>query len=398
MKQIVSVTLVTPTEDNYKAASALPYHLIKYRPKDIKMVVYTFNLNGVSDQRITSIARDMDVEIKILEAPQWVKYMMDTPLRALKRILAYPYTYYYKLTESVISQIKSTLPDGIWMYGDGLAHAMRQFTEYKCVLTMPDCVPLYYHRLMGDAYSNSCLSRLLGNAWMYHKNINMEKNYPHGTNIHYHLVGEADKEFLRKICPGINAHFIRHPHYNITTPKTIAFSQPKIKLLLAGQYNLYMQTAFDEALPALLANKELAQHYQLTFLGRGWEQAMEKLKAVGYECRQLTFVDVYLDEIIKYDIQWTPISVGTGTKGKVLDALSNGLLLIGTPYALENIAVRDRESCMLYETPDQLIACLKEVVNNPKHYVKVAEAGRTEILSQHDRAKVSAELFSLFDN
>jgi hypothetical protein len=43
----------------------------------------------------------------------------------------------------------------------------------------------------------------------------------------------------------------------------------------------------------------------------------------------LGFVDVYLDEIIKYDIQLTTISVGTGTKGKVLDALANGLMVMG---------------------------------------------------------------------
>jgi hypothetical protein len=111
-----------------------------------------------------------------------------------------------------------------------------------------------------------------------------------------------------------------------------------------------MKTAFDEILPELCKHQELAAYYSITFLGKGWDFAVTQLRDVGYESQRLGFVDVYLDEIIKYDIQLTPISVGTGTKGKVLDALANGLMVIGTPYAMENIAVENHKSCIIYES------------------------------------------------
>ena len=123
---------------------------------------------------------------------------------------------------------------------------------------------------------------------------------------------------------------------------------------------------------------------------------MKKLQAAGYETNQISFVDVYLDEIIKYDIQLTPISVGTGTKGKVLDALANGLLVIGTPYAMENIAVENNKSCVIYRNTTQLMSILKEIPHQRSRYEAIAIEGRKCVLAAHDREKISKELFGFF--
>jgi hypothetical protein len=47
---------------------------------------------------------------------------------------------------------------------------------------------------------------------------------------------------------------------------------------------------------------------------------VEKLENKGFEVSHITFAPDYIEEICKHDIQLTPISIGTGTKGKVLDA------------------------------------------------------------------------------
>jgi glycosyltransferase involved in cell wall biosynthesis len=190
---------------------------------------------------------------------------------------------------------------------------------------------------------------------------------------------------------------MRHPHYNIAEPqKMISFAKPKMRLLIAGQHNLYMQQSGDELIEALCNVKSLQEHYCLTFLGKGWEKCVEELKAAGYDVKQIKFVPDYIDEIRRHDIQITPITIGTGTKGKVLDALANGLLEIGTPYALENIAVEDGRSCLIYHSPEELINILNDIPNDISHYETIAEAGRKDVLEQHDRKKVSSELFELF--
>jgi hypothetical protein len=393
---IVLITGVTPTVDNYRAASALSYHLIKYRPSDVDLDVYSFNSNSLCVERIKEIESDLKVNIHLVPRSKMITWMFKLHLVFLKNFMPYPFDYYNALPNSVVEEINVKHPDGVWINGDSLSLASKHFPEYHRVHTMPDCVPLYYHRLMGDRFLFSSFYRMMGNCIQYYKNIKMEREYSIDKNVHYHLVGEADKQYLMKINPNVQTHFIRHPHYNITDKKLIKFSQPKIKILIAGQYNLYMKTAFDEILPALCKHQELAAFYAITFLGKGWDFAVTQLRNAGYESQRLGFVDVYLDEIIKYDIQLTPISVGTGTKGKVLDALANGLMVIGTPYAMENIAVESGKSCMEYETAEQAITILRDIPQNVSKYESIAEVGREAVLKYHDRATVSKQLFELF--
>ena len=394
--KIVLISNITPTLDNYKAASALSYHLIKYRPDDVEIEVYSFNSNSVNIDRVKKIENELDTKIHLVSRSKMITWMFKMHLVFLKNFLKYPFDYYNALSSSVVKEINDKRPDGIWINGDSLSLVAKCFPKYHRVHTMPDCVPLYYHRLMGDKFLLCSFYLMIGNCVQYYKNIKMEREYSADDNIHYHLVGEADKQYLMKINPKVQAHFIRHPHYNIVHNKIIKFSQPKIKILIAGHYNLYMKTAFDDILPALCKHKELAQYYSITFLGKGWDFAVEELKKAGYDSERFGFVDVYVDEIIKYDIQLTPISVGTGTKGKVLDAIANGLLVIGTPYAMENIAVENGKSCVVYNNPKELIQTLNDIYKNVSNYEQMAEKGRERVLKYHSRSSVSKELFNLF--
>jgi hypothetical protein len=240
--KIVLITNVTPTPDNYRAASALSYHLIKYRPSDIDIDVFSFNSNGVSVERISGIEKELNAKIHLMHRSKIITWLFRLHLVFLKNFLRYPFDYYNTLSSSVIAEIKAKNPDGIWINGDSLSLSSKAFPEYHRVHTMPDCVPLYYHRLMGDNFLFNSFYRMIGNCIQYYKNIKMEREYPTDENIHYHLVGEADRKYLMKINPNVLAHFIRHPHYNITDKKIIKFSQPKINILIAGQYNQYVKT------------------------------------------------------------------------------------------------------------------------------------------------------------
>jgi hypothetical protein len=57
--RIILISSITPTPDNYRAASALSYHLIKYRPSDVDMEVYSFNSNGVESNRIKDVEDEL---------------------------------------------------------------------------------------------------------------------------------------------------------------------------------------------------------------------------------------------------------------------------------------------------------------------------------------------------
>ena len=159
-----------------------------------------------------------------------------------------------------------------------------------------------------------------------------------------------------------------------------------------------MAQAADEAFEAMKAlPQNIKDRYLVTFLGKGWEIWGEDLKKSGFEVELKDFVDDYAAEVSSHHIQLTPVAVGTGTKGKVLDAFANGLMVIGTPLALENIAVESGRECVEYSDGGELARWLTRLANDPLTINSIAQAGRETVLREHGREKTAEESFHLFE-
>ena len=157
-----------------------------------------------------------------------------------------------------------------------------------------------------------------------------------------------------------------------------------------------MQQDADEMVAALASadNRDMLQgQFVISFLGRGWEQHVRTLKEAGWTVNHVTFAPDYIEEVCKHDIQITPISIGTGTKGKVLDALANGLMVIGSWYAMENIAVENGVSCVVYDSPADMQRILSDVAANREKYEEMARRGREAVLKEHCRNSISTQVF-----
>lgn len=402
--------------------------------QDVDVVVYTFNNNGVSEEQMREVERELDVTIKVIPLPLWFKFVFKFHLLFIRLFLKYPIHHYIKLPQEIVQEIKANKPDLIWVYGAEWSRVTRQFEGFQRIHTLPDSEALYYYRMLGQRFVAKDWKKFWRCALMYPKFLRLERNFPTNDNIHYHLVGEEDANFLTQMNPGIQAYFIRHPHYEVAERGPIRFHRPKIRLLIAGQYNLYMQQTADEVLEWIIGTEAPSHpkfplkrwtsysgsktelpphpplkrgatppsseedggclaHYTVTFLGKGWERHVEALRLLGVEVNHIKFAPDYIEEIIKHDIQVTPITIGTGTKGKVLDALANGLLVLGTPYAMENIAVEHGTSCMVWRTPQELLQVLLDIPQRIEYYEQMAEAGRQAVLAQHNREKIAKELF-----
>lgn len=400
--KVCMITTMTPASENIRGTSALPYHLLKERDKNIDVDIYTFNNNGISDNKILEVERELGVTIKQVPLPKWFTFVFKFHLLFIRLFLKYPIHHYVKLPQLYVDEIKAKKPDLIWVYGAEWSLVTKQFGGFNRIHTLPDSEALYYYRMLGQRFVTHDWKQFWRCALMYPKFLALERDYSIDETIHYHLVGEEDANFLRKMNPGIQAHFVRHPHYEVTKLKIgngeliIKFHEPKIKLLIAGQYNYYMKQAADELLVKVKGySLEVRDFYKLTFLGKGWEKHVESLKEAGWEVEHIKFAPDYIEEICKHDIQITPIAIGTGTKGKVLDALANGLLVIGTPYAMENIAVEHGVSCIEYRKPQEVLDVLSDISANREKYEAMAMAGREAVLKHHDRRLLAKELFGL---
>lgn len=392
---IVLISYVIPTESNCRGASALPYHLAKYRPHGVGLSIYTFNGNDVDSDKINKIEAELQAKIVVMKKPLF--YTLLLKFRLLRFFVHFPLMYYMTLAKYYVKKIDDESPDGIWVYSEEWDKILRQFPQYKRVHLFPDCESLFYSRLL--CLPQGCDKWLdrLKNRLMRHRFREMEASFDGDELITNCLVGEMDVKEFRRINRQAKAVFLRHPHYNIgNSQKEIHFSNPKIKLLIAGRNDFYMQVEAEAAIKALCNDATLQECYEITFLGTGWEQQVALLRQTNFSVQHIDFVPDYIQEISKYDIQLSPITIGTGTKGKVLDALANGLLTIGTPYAMENIAVEDGVSCIVYDTPKHLIEKLHDIENNRKQYESVAVAGREAILMNHNREQVSQKFFKLF--
>ena len=394
--KVTMISVMMPAAENIRGTSALPYHLLAGRDRSIEVILYSYNLNRLSKEQIDSVAKELNIKICLLPVPWWYNFFLRF-LLPFRILLNYPIGNYISLSSSQLDTIINDYPDAIWIYGEELSRVSCQLKDFRRIHTLPDCESLYYYRMLGKRFAIRNKIRFWRSAFMYPKYLNMEKRFDTSSNIYYHLVGKEDVNFLKEICPGIQAHFLRHPHYQVAKPaKVISFSSPKIKVLFAGQYNLYMQQDADMLIDCLIKSKdlsELKEHYVYTFLGKGWDHHVVRLNNAGYETHHIKFAPDYIEEICKHDIQVTPICIGTGTKGKVLDAIANGLLVIGTWYALENIAVKHLESCIEYGEAKDFIKILKDIIVRRNYYENIALKGRKSILERHNQKLISEHLF-----
>ncbi len=397
---ITVISGLTPYKENYHGTSALPYHLLAGRGKDVDVVLYTFNGNQLPEDKIADVAKELNITIEKLSLPRWFVWVFRLHLLFIRLFLKYPIHHYIKLPKHVVEEIKSSHPDGIWVYGEEHSLIVNQFSEFRRVHTLPDSEALYYHRMLGRRFVVNDWKRYWRCAAMYPKFRKMERDFDNDHSITYHLVGADDRQFLVDMNPGIDAQFILHPHYELADGcrSDRSFHSP-IRLLVAGQYNFYMKQDADAVFEMMAdaTDEKLKQQYVITFLGKGWEKHVSRLQAAAWNVQQIKFAPDYVKEIIRHDVQLTPISIGTGTKGKVLDALANGLLVVGSEYALENIAVENGSSCVIYKEPSDILKILKDITMYQAKYEKIAAIGQKQILTYHDRTKVAKQLFDLFN-
>ena len=393
--KVIYISNMAPASDNIGGTSALPYHLMVHRSDNVEVEVFTFNTNGLTAEKIAAVEKELRLKINVLPMNRlaaWLLGLKGVMSLLVRMLLPYPPHYYLRLDRATVAHIKAMRPDGVWIYGEELTGISRQLAGISQVHTGPDCCMLFYERMVAMPWLG--LLKWLRCRVMMRKFRRLAANAP--TCARYHVVGAADRDMQLKINPKIDVVFLRHPHYNYNAERRTRFGEPKIRLVLAGRNDLYMNAGAVALIDELAANVDLAEHYEFTFLGKGWEPMHKRLLDAGWQSRIIAFAPDYAAELCRHDVQLTPISVGTGTKGKVLDAITNGLLVIGTAYAMENIAVRHGEECLQYERACEVPDMLRDIAGNRSCYEVMAEAGRTAVLREHDRARASQALFGMF--
>lgn len=393
------LTTLTPTFENVGGPSALPYYILKYRDKSIDVEIFSYNTNFISEEKIRQIESDLNLKITLLDIPAWYKFIKKHKLTWIRVFLKYYLESYIKPTKSILKLLTNSNPDVILRYRSDFLWVSQQLPNYKHIVMGPDSPTLVYYRQLRDLSGYKSLVYFLGLAKVaYSAYLNATQDCCENS-LHY-VVGMEDYRELKRIAPNKKCFFLLHPHFQITEKHKIDLKSNKVyKVLIPGKNDFYMYTGSKELVFQLgQLDVELKQKFEFTFLGKGWEDETRYLCEKGVNCKHVTWVDNYIDAISEYDIQISPITVGAGTKGKVLDGIANGLLVIGTEVAIENIAVRNMDSCICYKSAVSIPTILRSIVNNPSKYENIAKKGMMQARKLHSPERCSKRFFGIIDD
>ena len=395
--KIIVVTALTPTPENRRGISALLYSLIQYRPKGIDLKVYTLNLNRIEQVERHEFSQQLSAEVETISTPKTIVNCLNKKWVARFQKLKWGVPSVNNLvSQEFIAKLKSENCDLVLFYPFYMSPIALSVPSQQCVVSGPDSEALNRSRRLANPYRLSSRKMSVDDFIYLQKNKALEKVWG-AKNVWVHFVGMADYKFYCDVSGNNNAHFLLHPFVKYKEKKIDFISKEKLKVIIPGSYDMYYNVDVDKMLPQLIEHKDvLLKHFEFTFLGKRWSPIDKRLKDAGFECEFKTWVDVYAEELVQHDIQITPISFGTGTKGKVLDAMVNGLLVIGSDYALENICVRDMESCVRYRDASHIASILVSVANHRERYQAIAEKGRSQVLKYHDPARISKRFFEIY--
>jgi len=395
--KVIVVTEWTPTPENRGGISALHYSLIKHRPQEVDAKVYTYNLNHISNEELEDISKKLNAEICVLSIPKQWYNIFGRKWRSRYELYLKQYppsgSFYNR---DLLELFDKEECDFIFLYPRAMYALAKQLPQKKFVISGPDCESLNRARRFSSQFRLNSRKMMTEDFFYLLKYIKMEQIWG-GSNVRVHFVGMEDFRFYRDLSGNDNAHFLLHPFVKYKEKKIDFISNAKLKVIIPGSYDMYYNTDVDKMIPSLIKYKDiLLKHFDFTFLGKRWSPVDKLLKNAGFNCEFKTWVDDYAEELVKHDIQITPISFGTGTKGKVLDAMVNGLLVIGSDYALENICVRDMESCVRYRDASHIASILISVANHRERYQAMAEKGRSQVLKYHDPTRISKRFFEIY--
>ena len=372
-KRILVVTFFTPTPENYNGISGLIYHLLKKRPDDIDITLYSYNVNGVRSSVLNEIESKLKIKIKLLCIPWKIRIVRRWKfLQRCALLLPLDLYCYIPIPKIIKYEIEKNNYNKVWLYPFYFCNAL--FAE-RCKDDM------FFKEKKIRQFVLRARQRQANNA---EKKFNLD-------NLKVHFVGKADLQYYNSHYGFKNGFYSPHPYYGLAR-KEIKFNSSMLNVLWAGNNDMYMNSIGKKFISSLISSAEkLKNEVAITFLGKGWYEYNNKLSSCGYSSQVIEWVENYSEEIIKYDIQIIPISIGTGTKGKVLSAMVNGLLCIGTSCAFENIS-SGIKGCVETNDAERMCSILHEIYMNPVKYEKIAEEGRFIVLNEHD-PQLCADIF-----
>jgi len=200
-----------------------------------------------------------------------------------------------------------------------------------------------------------------------------------------------DRERYARLFPGVRWSITR----NGTDASGIqpAAQPAESKILLVASWSYAPNRA---GLSWFLADvvPRLVPGVLLTVAGSGADEALRQRLAEG----GVRFVDTPIDLKPLYDehaLVVVPLLEGSGTRGKILEALAHERLVVTTPKGAEGLDLQ--EGIVIADGAEALAGRINEALASPEIRAASARLGREAVIAKYDWTVVAAELKEAWD-
>jgi len=394
-KKLVVISSFPPYPDNYGAPTSLLYFLLANIPTNISIYLYYFPLvnNNVSqeniDRKISSLncAKVSQIQCTLLEK-------INGMVLGLIKLLFIGY-WKYPVSSKIIREVDKIKPDYILIYPYWLINWQNRLQNYPTTVIAPDSASLHSLRTLKLHPLN--VLRLVSEILRLCSSYLLE--YKWGKkDVKIGFVGMSDLDYYHKISTKKNGFYFNHPYMPINFNKVMSTNMSSINVLVSGDAeSIYIKNDLILLIQSLIENKDfVVARFNFFFLGKNFEGHCDLLRSYGFNVEVKTWVEDYNKFLSEMDIQIFPICVGTGTKGKVLQAMASGLICIGSMYAFENININDRLeiNSLKYHRPEEIPKILIDIDKNPRIYYQLARDISESVRFNHDGKRVAKSFWS----
>jgi len=79
-----------------------------------------------------------------------------------------------------------------------------------------------------------------------------------------------------------------------------------------------------------------------------------------------------------------PLRIGSGTRLKILEGMSQGLPIVSTPLGAEGIEVANGEHLLIAEEPQAFANAVGRLLSDAALYTRIQQAGRKRVEERYD--------------
>lgn len=134
---------------------------------------------------------------------------------------------------------------------------------------------------------------------------------------------------------------------------------------------------------------------RLVIIGNGRELT-RSYPPVDSSVSFLGFVDDLASWYARARVVCCPISHGSGTRVKIIEAAAHARAIVSTPLGAEGLNLRDGQEILLRENPPALADACLELLNNPARAAQLGSAARARAAGLYERSAVVTQLARIF--